>query len=477
MAIGLGLLGCSEEEIFEEGRTQEINGIISQFSPETFGKVVSGDYKVNLDVSAPLENSEELGADYYEFEISLPENQIQITSKLYDIKQSLLAVKKENGQYDFYVAKYFMDRWKSEGYSVKDVSLSKMGSFSGLLNVFNNNNQMTYAKRMDNGNTLEAPVSLNSDFNNNIETRMEEDCETEVTMYHYVESYKPVYNEGYTAILYYEFDFIFLTGISYETTCYANYFPELNLEGGVPGTYYSQNGGGSYAGCNDPNGCVYNVETRILEPDDTLGKIMKTHNLSELELNTLKQTLSEVLEKHCVYRKMYDYLVQNQVRLDFMIDSSTGAGGYSPTSKKITFNNTSTLSSSSVLIEELFHAYQDHYYSNGISQYNRTTGFSNIEFEAKFIRDLIQFGYNGYICCSIFVSTSTNYTNQDILDYQDWLDNITQYGTVFPDINSIQSSYFTWMNKFKNANSQYNYPVDNSLLPTAVFNLFSADCL
>tara|TARA_A100000171_G_scaffold19421_1_gene17864 strand:- start:1295 stop:1915 length:621 start_codon:yes stop_codon:yes gene_type:complete len=131
-------LGCSEEDIFETTEAQEINGIISQFSPETFGKVVSGDYKVNWDVSATLEHSEELGADYYEFEISLPENQIQITSKLYDIKQSLLAVKKENGQYDFYVAKYFMDRWKAEGYSVKDVSLSKMGSFSGLLNVFNN---------------------------------------------------------------------------------------------------------------------------------------------------------------------------------------------------------------------------------------------------------------------------------------------------------------------------------------------------
>ncbi|MGW8124197.1 hypothetical protein ACV07N_16175, partial [Roseivirga echinicomitans] len=142
LTIGLGLSGCSEEDIFETTEVQRVNSIKSQFSPETFSKVISNDYKVDWNVSTLLEHSEELDLDYYEFEISLPENQIQITSKLYDIKQSLLAVKKENGQFDFYVTKYFMDRWKSEGKSVKDVSLSKMESFSGLLNVLDNNNQM-----------------------------------------------------------------------------------------------------------------------------------------------------------------------------------------------------------------------------------------------------------------------------------------------------------------------------------------------
>ncbi|MGW8124179.1 hypothetical protein ACV07N_16085, partial [Roseivirga echinicomitans] len=57
---------------------------------------------------------------------------------------------------------------------------------------------------------------------------------------------------------------------SYETTCYANYFPELNLEAGVPGTYFSLNGGGPYAGCNDPNGCVYNLETKLVDSNQIL---------------------------------------------------------------------------------------------------------------------------------------------------------------------------------------------------------------
>lgn len=258
-AIGLGLLGCSEEDIFEKNAPQEINSIISQFSPETFSKVVSSDYKVDWNVSAPLEHSEELGLDYYEFEINLPENQVLATNKLYDTKQSLLAVKKESGQFDFYVAKYFMDQWKTEGKSVKDVSFSKMESFSGLLNVLDNNNQMVYAKRMDNGRVLGVPVCLNSDFNDvNIETRMEVDCE-EVAIYHYIDRYH--IEQGIPVRKYSD-----LVGISYERTCSVNYYPELNLEGGVPGTYYSQNGGGSYAGCNDPlRGCLFKIELELEE--------------------------------------------------------------------------------------------------------------------------------------------------------------------------------------------------------------------
>ncbi|WP_452610969.1 hypothetical protein [Roseivirga echinicomitans] len=151
---------------------------------------------------------------------------------------------------------------------------------------------------MADGKTPSAPT-INSDFSNgNIETRMAEDCET-VTIYHYVESYKPVYNEGYTAILYYEFDFIFLTGISYETTCYANYFPELNLEAGVPGTYFTLNGGGPYAGCNDPNGCVYNLETKLnrfedLIDDSKLKPCMKSI-VSDLKL--LQNGMSWMIQK------------------------------------------------------------------------------------------------------------------------------------------------------------------------------------
>ncbi|KYG79059.1 hypothetical protein EV198_3677 [Roseivirga ehrenbergii] len=255
-AIGLGLLGCSEEDIFETTEAPEVNSIISQFSPEAFSKVVSSDYKVDWNISVLLEHSEELGLDYYEFEISLSEKQVPITNKLYDTKQSLLAIKREGGKYDFYVAKYFMDRWKSEGKSVKDVSLSKMESFSGLLNVFDNNNQMVYAKKMDNGKLLDAPLSLNSDFSNgNIENRMVENCEVTAT-YHYIDSYLLSYENEWV------YQYSELVNISYETECNLEYIPDLYLGGGGgSGTYYSQNGGGPYAGCGDSvRGCLYKIE-------------------------------------------------------------------------------------------------------------------------------------------------------------------------------------------------------------------------
>lgn len=262
LAVGLGVFGCSEEDIFEENQSQEINGIISQFSPETFGKVVSSDYKVNWDVSAPLEHSEELGLDYYEFGVSLSESQAPIANRLYDTKQSLLAVKREGGKFDFYVAKYFMDRWKSEGRSVRDVSFSKMEGFSGLLNVFDSGNEMVHAKRMDNGKILRTPLYLNSGFDNgNIENRMVEDCET-VATYHYIDTYQ-LNSEGSWEKLYSQ-----LVDISYETECYSSYYPDLDLGGGGgSGTYYSQNGGGPYANCEDPrHGCIYNIDDDFLYP-------------------------------------------------------------------------------------------------------------------------------------------------------------------------------------------------------------------
>lgn len=175
---------------------------------------------------------------------------------------------------------------------------------------------------------------------------------------------------------------------------------------------------------------------------------------------------------------MYEFLVQNQVRLDFMIDPNTGAGGYSAASKKITFNSASTLDSESVLIEELFHAYQDHFYPNGISQYSRTTsGFSNIEFEAKFFQDLINFNFifSGGTCCVMFPSSST-ISSDDLILYQLWLDDITNSGTIFPEFDTISTAYFQWMQVFANTNVQYNFPINSTLLPEGAFSILNSNC-
>ncbi|MGW8123429.1 hypothetical protein ACV07N_12285, partial [Roseivirga echinicomitans] len=150
---------------------------------------------------------------------------------------------------------------------VKDVSLSKMESFSGLLNVLDNNNQMVYAKKMDNGKLLDAPLSLNSDFSNgNIENRMVEGCET-VATYHYIDRYL-LYDGAFV------FQYSDLVGISYETECNLEYLPDLDLGGGGgSGTYFSSNGGGPYEDCEDPStGCVYNVETKLINLEEELAR-------------------------------------------------------------------------------------------------------------------------------------------------------------------------------------------------------------
>lgn len=367
LAIGLGLLGCSEEDIFETTEVQRVNSIKSQFSPETFNKVISNDYKVDWNVSTLLEHSEELGLDYYEFEISLSENQAPITSKLYDIKQSLFAIKKEGGVYDFYVAKYFMDRWKSEGKSIKDVSFSNMESFSGLLNVFDNNNQMTYAKKMDNGKVLGAPVSLNSDFNTiNIETRMFENCEV-VPIYHYVDTYHPSSDGQWWVYQYSD-----LVSISYDLECSTGYLPELDLSGGAPGNYFSQNGGGVYTECEDPrHGCIYEVETELVRFEDLIddSKLKPCMQNILADIKTQTKGVSWVINRfnynspnpYVNFTENYNWTVE-----DGSLVTTTGetSSKFNRTNKSVTtifdsnkFGNASDLSIARTILHEAVHAF------------------------------------------------------------------------------------------------------------------------
>lgn len=213
----------------------------------------------------------------------------------------------------------------------------------------------------------------------------------------------------------------------------------------------------------------------LVEPTHPLDEILRNHNLTPEQLNTLRQTLSEILDSHCVYRKMYEFLFANEVRFDFFINPNTSAGGYNPLTQAITFNNAGTLGSISTLTEELFHAYQDYYYSGGIYQYNHTSGFSNIEFEAKFFQDIINFMSTGSICCAVFPNTSTVSSSNFTL-YQTWLDEITSFGTEFPEFSTVSTAYFQWMQVFANTNIQYNFPINSTLLPNSAFNLLNSNC-
>jgi hypothetical protein len=118
-----------------------------------------------------------------------------------------------------------------------------------------------------------------------------------------------------------------------------------------------------------------------------------------------------------------------------------------------------------------FHAWQDAYYPGGISQYAET-GRVNIEFEAKFFKDLLNNPemFNG--CCYAF---SGNLPSNLYGEYLNWILDIKSSGTM----NFQDSDYQRWLNLFQQYDLNYTSPMSNDLLtPIALRYLINnATCL
>ena len=176
---------------------------------------------------------------------------------------------------------------------------------------------------------------------------------------------------------------------------------------------------------------------------------------------------------------LYKALVNKSVQLYFGINTSASPASYHPESKGITFANTESITSAS-LKEELFHAWQDAYYPGGISQYgkdtqgNKSEGYVNIEFEAKFFKDLLNNPemYNG--CCYAF-SNYYDYPKGVYDEYQNWI-----YGIRDSENISFQDNdYQRWLKLFQQYDTNYTSPMSNDLsTPDALRNLIdNSTCL
>ncbi len=148
---------------------------------------------------------------------------------------------------------------------------------------------------------------------------------------------------------------------------------------------------------------------------------------------------------------------------------TSGNGSYNPDNKTLSFPNEQMASFSSIIGHELFHVFQDKFYTNGTSQYaaGDRTGFSNIEFEQALYAD-IAFSTNPP---STFIHAS-----QDIKeDYDDWIDQITNNRTTFPtEYSQIQDKYMYFLEKFREVNTGniYSSPSLSTLLPEAMLSAF-----
>ena len=128
-------------------------------------------------------------------------------------------------------------------------------------------------------------------------------------------------------------------------------------------------------------------------------------------------------DEDCVNRAIFKDLVEKGVKLDFCLDANFSDNAfYSSILKKIVFKNEYSLRSSSIFDHEIFHAFQDAYYSGGTQQYNRNAK-GNIEFEAQLNFDISRGPH--------FHSFSFGNQTTDF-EYFDWLDAITEGFTKIP---------------------------------------------
>jgi hypothetical protein len=110
---------------------------------------------------------------------------------------------------------------------------------------------------------------------------------------------------------------------------------------------------------------------------------------------------------------------------------------------------------------------QDSYYDGGTSQY-LNTGKSNIEFEAKLYKDLVT-----YAELKAGTLTGIPATSPLFLEYETWIKQRTSNLTKYPSQIPLDK-YFYFLEAFKQAYSEYNYPTNPNLYPDALMNLIKS---
>jgi len=214
------------------------------------------------------------------------------------------------------------------------------------------------------------------------------------------------------------------------------------------------------------------------EPEKTiLQKIANTINLDNTQKQLLNKAMEELINEGCMQKALYQMLVNKNVKLDFgmvlNVTDKTSPANYNPYNKSINFKNNESINSEN-LKEEVFHAWQDAFYSGGISQYgkdpkgNKLPGYVNIEFEAKFFRDIIL--SSDWICCTGIGSTFSDELNRQ---YSDCI-----YSIRDSNLSYNESDYQKWLVEFQKYSTAYTSPIINNLsTPSAINNLkLNSDC-
>lgn len=193
------------------------------------------------------------------------------------------------------------------------------------------------------------------------------------------------------------------------------------------------------------------------------------------------EKMNEAIEnasRYCGFQAMFNYLVENGYKLDTIyIDSEMedGYAGYSSRTNVMVFKDNSNILES--FLEEFIHFFQNKYYPEGINKYAGKKGFSNIEFEAKLIINIL---YRIHGVASMTYGDGNQYG----YIYEEWILGITKEYTYFPNFLDLLEqdpkwgnlNYWHFIDDFVNSNPYYSYPIDDTLPPRALNFLNQSGC-
>ena len=204
-------------------------------------------------------------------------------------------------------------------------------------------------------------------------------------------------------------------------------------------------------------------ETTTVSPSDNLlNSITNETSLDQTQQDNLRAAFNEVYSK-CSNKNFINSLKNNGFAFRFKIDPNLSTpGGYDPATNTIKFRSTADVNFDT-LQEELFHAYQNLTANISGTLNPPYTGRSNVEFESKVYRDIV----------CVLGGGACSYWGGDTDEYASWLIEITSGWTTYPTWDKMQSKYFRFLVEFVNYNPSYNFPIDYSLAPTAIFKAYN----
>lgn len=205
--------------------------------------------------------------------------------------------------------------------------------------------------------------------------------------------------------------------------------------------------------------------TRSSRSSYDISEIASNNSLGASNTATLNNCVSEMVKNHPEYASLFDYAVSNSRRFsDMKIDGSSSGtkgspGAYNPNNKGLYFLNSSVIAEA--FPEEFLHFSQDNMYSGGISQY-LTVGKCNIEFEAKFIKDVLRWrdGMGGTFD-GMGVKYSNEYTNM-ILDLE------TGDFPTYAEFEYYGCDYWDFLGDFNHEGSPYHSVMVEGLVPVVI---------